>query len=62
MLTKNTQHIFRLLLLCHISELQDNNYTMITERIRNISEDDKNLYARKIFHKIVEIYLKYTDI
>ena len=61
-LTKNTQHIFRLLLLCHISELQDNKYTIITERIRNIFEYDKNLHARKIFHKTVEIYLKHTDI
>ena len=61
MLTKNTQQSFRLLLLCHISELQDNKYTMKTERIRNIFEYDKNLHARKIFHETVEIYLKYTN-
>ena len=61
MLTKNTQKIFCLLLLCGISELQDNKYTMITERIRNIFVYDKNLHARKIFHKTVEMYLKYTN-
>ena len=55
MLTKNTQKIFCLLLLCGISELQDNKYTMITERIRNIFVYDKNLHARKIFHKTVEM-------
>ena len=49
---------FCLLLLCGISELQDNKYTMITERIRNIFVYDKNLHARKIFHKTVEMYLK----
>ena len=56
-----TQKIFCLLLLCGISELQDNKYTMITERIRNIFVYDKNLHARKIFHKTVEMYLKYTN-
>ena len=61
LLTKNTQKIFCLLLLCGISELQDNKYTMITERIRNIFVYDKNLHARKIFHKTVEMYLKYTN-
>ena len=61
LLTKNTQKIFCLLLLCSISELQDNKYTMITERIRNIFVYDKNLHARKIFHKTVEMYLKYTN-
>ena len=61
MLTENTQKIFCLLLLCGISELQDNKYTMITERIRNIFVYDKNLHARKIFHKTVEMYLKYTN-
>ena len=34
---------------------------MITERIRNIFVYDKNLHARKIFHKTVEMYLKYTN-
>ena len=61
MLTKNTQKIFCLLLLRGISELQDNKYTMITERIRNIFVYDKNLHARRIFHKTVEMYLKYTN-
>ena len=61
LLTKNTQKIFCLLLLCGISELQDNKYTIITERIRNIFVYDKNLHARKIFYKTVEMYLKYTN-
>ena len=34
---------------------------MITERIRNIFVYDKNLHARRIFHKTVEMYLKYTN-
>ena len=31
---QKTQQILRLLLLCHICELQDNKYTIKTERIR----------------------------
>ena len=44
--------IFRLLLLCHICELQDNKYTMKTERIRSIFIYDKNL-QRGLFKRVV---------
>ena len=47
LLTKNTQHVFRLLLLCHISELQDNKYTMITVKIRHIFEYEKKICLRE---------------
>ena len=59
---KKTQQIFHLLLLCHICELQDNKWTMKTERIQNIFVCDKNLHARKIVYKTIKKNLKYTNI
>ena len=44
---QNTQQTFRLLLLCHISELQDNKYTMITVKIRHIFEYEKKICLRE---------------
>ena len=35
---------------------------MKTERIQNIFVCDKNLHARKIVHKTIKKYLKYTNI
>ena len=53
LLTKKTQQIFRLLLLCHICDLQDNKCSMKTERIPNKFVCYKNLHARKIVPKTV---------
>ena len=59
-LARETQQILRQLLQCHIYVLQDNKYILKTKRIRNTFICNKNLRARKIVHKTVEMNLKYA--
>ena len=57
-LARETQQILRLLLQCHIYVLKDIKHVLKTKRIRNTFICNKNLRARKIVHKTVEMNLK----